>query len=81
MFITLEYGFCKCEFQVLAYKYFFNDFNKESHFTFLVFVYHVWLLIILISIQICNDVKQITIFKVIIFKDNPRIYTEYKRCI
>ena len=41
MFITLEYGFCKCEFQVLAYKYFFNDFNKESHFTFLVFVYHV----------------------------------------
>ena len=40
MFITLEDGFWKYEFEIL-YKYFFNDFSKVNHFTFLAFVDHV----------------------------------------
>ena len=78
MFITLEDGFCKCEFQVLVYKYFFNDFNEVSNFTFLAFVYHAWLMVIFISIQICNDVKQRTMFKVILFKNKVKIPEEYR---
>ena len=41
MFITLEDGFWKYEFEILLYKYFFNDFSKVNHFTFLAFVDHV----------------------------------------
>ena len=36
-------------------KYFFNGFNEVNHFTSLVFVYHIWLLAIFISIKITSE--------------------------